>query len=50
MSVVRKILQTNPSVGKTKQSRLMLLSNYTVSGKKKLPLIKNQGLHNFKNI
>ena len=36
----------NSSVRKTKQNRLMLLSNYAVCGKKKLTFIKNQELHN----
>ena len=37
----------NSSVGKTKENRLMLLSNCAVSGKKKLTFIKNQELNNF---
>ena len=32
----------NSRVRKTKQNRLMLLSNYAVCGKKKLTFIKNQ--------
>ena len=36
----------NPSVIKTKQKRLMLLSNCTVSGKKKSTFIKNPEVSN----
>ena len=39
----------NSSVRKTKQNRLMLLSNYAVCGNKKPSFIKNQKLHNFNN-
>ena len=35
----------NSSVRKTKQNRLMLLSNCAVCGKKKSRFIKNQELH-----
>ena len=34
-------------VRKTKQNRLMLLSNWAVCGKKKSAFIKNKELHNF---
>ena len=34
----------NASVRKTKQNRLMFLSNFVVCGKKKLPFIKNKEL------
>ena len=37
----------NSNVGKTKQNRLMLLSNYAVCGKEKWTFIKNKELHNF---
>ena len=37
----------NSSVRKTKQNRLMPLSNYAVCGKKKSAFIKNEELHNF---
>ena len=37
----------NSSVRKTKQNRLMLLSNCAVCGKKKSTFIKNKELHNF---
>ena len=37
----------NSNVRKTKQNRLMLLSNCTVCGKKKSSFIKNTELHNF---
>ena len=37
----------NSSVRKTKQNRLILLSNCTISGKQKWTLIKNKELHNF---
>ena len=40
----------NSSVRKTKQNRLMLLSNCAVCGKKKSTFIRNQELHNFNNI
>ena len=35
----------NSIVRKTKQNRLILISNCAVSGKKKLPFIKNKELH-----
>ena len=50
MSVVRKILQIKISVRKTKQNRLMLLSNDGISCKKKSAFIKNEELLNFNNI
>ena len=37
----------NSSVKKTKQNRLMLLSNCYICGRKKSTLIKNKELHNF---
>ena len=37
----------NSNVRKTKQNRLMLLSNCAVCGKKKSTFIKNKELHNF---
>ena len=37
----------NSNIRKTKQNRLMLLSNCTVCGKKKSTFIKNKELHNF---
>ena len=37
----------NSSVRKIKQTRLMLLSNCAICGKKKLTFIKNKELHNF---
>ena len=40
----------NPSVGKTKQNRLTLLSSYVICSNKKSNFIKNQELHNFNNI
>ena len=40
----------NSSVRKTKQNRLMVLSNCTICGKKKSTFIKNKELHNFNNI
>ena len=40
----------NSSVTKTKQNRLMLLSNCAICGKKKSSFIKNEELHNFNNI
>ena len=45
--IVRQILRTkNPRVMKTKQNRLMFLSNFAVCVKKKLTFIKNQELLN----
>ena len=35
------------NVRRTKQNRLMLLSNCAICGKKKSTFIKNQELHNF---
>ena len=46
MSVVKNIVE-NSSIRKTKQNRLMLLSNCTVCGKKKSTFVKNKELHNF---
>ena len=51
----KNIANEKSSVRKTKQNRLMLLSNCSVCGKKKLIFIKNQELHcavfnNFNNI
>ena len=40
----------NSSVKKSKQNRLMLLSNFAICGKKKLAFIKNKKLRNFDNI
>ena len=40
----------NSSVRKSKQNRLMLLSNCAVCGKKKSTFIKSKELHNFDNI
>ena len=37
----------NSNVRKTKQNRLMLLSNCSICGKKKPTSIKNRELHNF---
>ena len=37
----------NSNVRKTNQKRLMLLSNCSVCGNKKLTFIKNKELHNF---
>ena len=37
----------NLNVRKTKQNRLMVLSNCTVSGKKKLTFLKNKEVHTF---
>ena len=46
----KNTVNENSSVRKTKQNRLMLLSNCAVCGKKKSPFIKNKELHNFDNI
>ena len=37
----------NPNAIKSKQNRLMLLSNCAICGKKKPTFIKNKELHNF---
>ena len=51
VSVVKKITRNkNSSIRKTKENRLMLLSNCAVCGKKKSTFINNQELHNFDNI
>ena len=43
----KKILETlNLSVGKTKQNKLMLLSNCTICGKNKSTFIENKELTN----
>ena len=50
VSCKRYTTNENSSVRKTKQNRLMLLSNCAVCGKKKSTFIRNQELHNFNNI
>ena len=40
----------NSSARRTKQNRLMVLSNYAVCGKKNPSFIKNKELQNFNNI
>ena len=48
MSLLKKYTgNENSNVKKTKQYRLMLLSNCSICGKKKLAFIKNKELHNF---
>ena len=47
VSSKKETTNKNSSVRKTKQSRLMLLSNFAVCGKKKSTFIKNKELHNF---
>ena len=37
----------NSNIRKTKQNRLMLLSNFAICGKKKWTFIRNKELHNF---
>ena len=46
---MKKVLPDYSSVTKTKQNRLMLLSNFAVSGKKKSKFIKKKELQNFNN-
>ena len=47
MSIVKKnTANENKSVRKTKQNKLMLLSNCVVFGKKKSTIIKNQEFSN----
>ena len=50
VSCKKNTANENSSVRKTKQNRLMLLSNCAVCRKKKLTFIKNQELNNFYNI
>ena len=51
LSVVKNYTANeNSNVTKTKQNRLMLLSNCTICGKKKSNFTKNQELNNFNNI
>ena len=50
VSCKKNTADENSSVKKTKQNRLMLLSNCTVCCKKKSTFIKNQELHSFNNI
>ena len=46
-SCVKYTANKNSNVRKTKQNRLMLLSNCAVCGKKKSNFIKNKEFHNF---
>ena len=46
VSCKKNTANENSSVRKINQSRLMLLSNCTVCGKKKSSFIKNEELHN----
>ena len=48
--ISKSLIDSNASVRKTNQHRLLPLSNCAISGKKKSTFIKNQGLHNFDNI
>ena len=49
MKLLLKNIVKNSNVCKTKQNRLMSLSNCAICGKKKRTFIKNQELHNFYN-
>ena len=49
LSCKKNTEKENSSVRKTKQNRLMLLSNCAACGKKKSTFIKNKELHNFDN-
>ena len=49
LSCKKNTEKKNSSVRKTKQNRLMLLSNCAFCGKKKSTFIKNKELHNFDN-
>ena len=40
----------NSNIKKTNQNRLIFLSNYAISGKKKPTFIKNKDLHIFNNV
>ena len=50
VSCKKKTANKNLSFRKSKQNRLMVLSNCAVLGKKKSTFIKNQELDNFNNI
>ena len=50
MSCKKYAANENPNVRKTRQNRLMLLSNCAVCEQKKLTFIENKELHNFDNI
>ena len=50
VSCKKNTANKNSSASKTKQNRLMLLSNCAICGKKKSTFIKNQELRNFDNI
>ena len=50
VSCKKYTVNENLSVRKTKQNRLMILSNCTVCSKKISSFIKNKELHNFNNI
>ena len=47
VSCKKNIANENSSVKKTKQNRLMFLSNYAICDKKKSTFFKNKELHNF---
>ena len=47
VSVVRNTENKNSDVRRTKENRLMILSNCAVCGRKKLAFIKNKETHNF---
>ena len=46
ISCKKHTIKKNSSVRKTKQNRLMLLSNWAICGKKKSTFIKNQEISN----
>ena len=50
VSCTKNTANENLSARRSKQNRLMLLSNYAVCGKKKSTFIKNKELRNFNNI
>ena len=47
VSCKKYIENENLNVRKTKQNRLLVLSNCTVSGKKKLTFLKHKEVHTF---
>ena len=47
VSVVRNTENKNSNVRRTKENRLMILSNCAVCGRKKSAFIKNEEIHNF---
>ena len=49
VSCKKNTANENSGVRKTKQNRIMLLSNCAICSKKKMTFIKNKELHNISN-